>query len=394
MAVETENNRNEKPIVPSIGENEQIQNVLESEKYGKVKAPDGDIVPQFFPTPGHSEVASPLIEGDFTDLSGREYSYHRPTRQAQPQEQQPRKEGELVWPDTGDFSYSQDVINYIQKRRDELDDAKKKYERDKRWRRTEGIIGSLSDTARALVNLIGTTQYAPDMYDHSQSLTPAMKARFDKIDAQRKAEDEEYYNLAMKLHAIRQADDEKRYQRGRERLLFEFQKREQERKDAAEKRKEAKEDYDEKRRELELEYLQGRIDRNSYLSEQARLQTEYMKKTGTKMPTTPRPSSGSGGGSRGGGRGQYYTTYNDVTYRTKTDYEADLYSDAADYGVPTTTGVGRHQKKRESREIRADVDRKRRGNSGKGNGGTGGKGKGYGGGSGKGKGGGGKGKGY
>ena len=194
----------------------------------------------------------------------------------------------------------------------------------------------------------------------------------------------------MKLHAIRQADDEKRYQRGRERLLFEFQKREQERKDAAEKRKEAKEDYDEKRRELELEYLQGRIDRNSYLSEQARLQTEYMKKTGTKMPTTPRPSSGGGGGSRGGGKGQYTTTYNGTVYRTPDDYEADLYADATEYGVATTTGVGRHQKKRDRKLVRADVDRKRRES-----GGTGRKGKGYGGGNGKSTvSSGGKGKGY
>lgn len=70
----------------------------------------------------------------------------------------------------------------------------------------EGIISGISDAAQAVSNLWFTTQYAPNMYDAQNGMSAKAKARFDKEKAERDADTEKYFNYAMQIGKMRDAD--------------------------------------------------------------------------------------------------------------------------------------------------------------------------------------------
>lgn len=70
----------------------------------------------------------------------------------------------------------------------------------------EGIISGVSDAAQALSNLWFTTQYAPNMYDAKNGMSAKAKERFDKEKAERDADAERYFNYAMQIGKMRDAD--------------------------------------------------------------------------------------------------------------------------------------------------------------------------------------------
>lgn len=81
---------------------------------------------------------------------------------------------------------------------EELEKERKKQKRDK-------IFAAIGDGISALSNLYFTTQYAPNMYNHKNSMSEAMRVRYDKMIKEREGKNAEYYNGLMRA---RQADKE------------------------------------------------------------------------------------------------------------------------------------------------------------------------------------------
>lgn len=79
-------------------------------------------------------------------------------------------------------------------------------EKMKKRQKIEGIIGGVSDAARAVANLVFTHNYAPNMYDDKRSMSARARTRFEKEKADRKMEDEEWYNNVMRLARLKEID--------------------------------------------------------------------------------------------------------------------------------------------------------------------------------------------
>lgn len=62
------------------------------------------------------------------------------------------------------------------------------------------VVRAVGDGLRAISNLVFTTRYAPNMYDHERSSAlKSYDARLDKLKADRDAERDRYYNFAIRL---------------------------------------------------------------------------------------------------------------------------------------------------------------------------------------------------
>ena len=187
--------------------------------------------------------------------------------------------------------------------------TKEELEKERKKQKRESIFAAISDGIAALSNLYFTSQYAPNAYDPSKGMSATTKARFDKLKKEREDKHRQYmegFMRAMKLDAD-DARDERNWQHSIEREKITDRWRQED-----EDRKRDKDEFDAQNRQLKLKYLQGKIDLQEYLNEQERLETDYMQKYGMKMPTTPKPSSGQGGGS---GMEQY-PAYNPTTGET------------------------------------------------------------------------------
>lgn len=87
--------------------------------------------------------------------------------------------------------------------------SKEEVEKIRRRQKAEGIISGISDAAQAVDNLWTTSQYAPNMYNANEGMSAKAKARFEKEEADRKAKDAEFFNYAMTLGKVRDADKDR-----------------------------------------------------------------------------------------------------------------------------------------------------------------------------------------
>lgn len=69
-----------------------------------------------------------------------------------------------------------------------------------------GIISGVSDAAQALSNLYFTTHSAPNMYDGNNNMSAKLRARIDKEKAERDANADRYFNYAMMIGQMQDAD--------------------------------------------------------------------------------------------------------------------------------------------------------------------------------------------
>lgn len=77
-------------------------------------------------------------------------------------------------------------------------------EKERKKRKREQIFNAIGDGVQALANLYFTTQYAPNSYNPKNSLSAKAKERWDKADAERKANNDAYFKGWMQAQA---ADD-------------------------------------------------------------------------------------------------------------------------------------------------------------------------------------------
>lgn len=113
-------------------------------------------------------------------------------------------------PDEFKGSSNQELIDYLERKIKEdkpLSDADK--EKIRRRQKAEGIISGISDAVMSVANLISTHNYAPNMYNPNEGMSAKAKARFDKEKADREAEDDRYFNYAITLGKLRDADKER-----------------------------------------------------------------------------------------------------------------------------------------------------------------------------------------
>ena len=103
-------------------------------------------------------------------------------------------------------------------------------ERENKKRRREALFGALGDGIAAMANLYFTSKGAPNV-KYNSTLSEAQQARWDKIDAQRKADEEQAY-LYYQNDLKRQIDERKtqqeaaKEQRAEERYQEEKQRQE------------------------------------------------------------------------------------------------------------------------------------------------------------------------
>jgi len=119
----------------------------------------------------------------------------------------------------GRFRDLDDIYNYLygyyqniaERNKPESPEQRRKRERMEKWGR---IIGGISDMGRALGNLYFTSQYAPDMYAGTSSMSDAINERFDKDAAARDAREAKGQNALWKLYALRNKEAERERQAG------------------------------------------------------------------------------------------------------------------------------------------------------------------------------------
>lgn len=180
-------------------------------------------------------------------------------------------------------------------------------EKERKKQKREAIFAAIGEGISALSNLYFTSQGAPNSFDPSKGMAATTKKRFDQLKKEREDNARQYmegYMRAMRWDA-EAGQDERNWQHTIEREKITDRWRQE-----VEDRKRDKDELDAQKRQLDLKYLQGKIDRQDYLNEQERLETDYMKKHGMKMPTTPKPSSGRGSGMK------QYPAYNPTTGET------------------------------------------------------------------------------
>lgn len=228
-------------------------------------------------------------------------------------------------------SYAE-LIPQLEKRMNEYkplseDDLKKLRRRQK----AEGIISGISDAVQSVANLVFTHHYAPNMYNPKEGMSAKAKERFDRLKAEREADEEKYYNYAMKIGRLKDAQEQKTYQRGRDALQDGIR-------ESQENRAQLKADRDAAMAELRMDLIQGKISQQEAAAEAKRIEADYAdrywnarvekEKSQAKKNDRWQPSSG--------GRGRYYGTFNGVAYASKADYEKAVSESAKRHSVSQT----------------------------------------------------------
>ena len=167
------------------------------------------------------------------------------------------------------FGNMQDVIDFLEERKAAIHlPTKEELEKERRRKKTEGIISAIADGASAISNLIFTTQYAPDMYRHENSMTEKWKERYDKLKKDRDADADRYLNYALTIGKLKDGQEAKEYQRGRDALQDQIRV-------SQETRAQLKADRDAAMAELKMELMAGRIDQQQAAARAKEIEAEY-----------------------------------------------------------------------------------------------------------------------
>lgn len=187
--------------------------------------------------------------------------------------------------------------------------TKEELEKERRRKKTEGIISSIADASRAVANLAFTTQYAPNMYKSDSTMTGRWKDRWDKLKKERQEDEDNYFNYALMIHKLREGKEQKKYQRGRDALQDQIRL-------SQEQRAQLNADRNAAMADLKMKLLGGKISEQEAATRAAEIEAEYADDFWTarvdELQSRRRkndrwqPSSGRGGsGGKGGSTGDY-----------------------------------------------------------------------------------------
>lgn len=200
----------------------------------------------------------------------------------------------------------------------------------RRRQKVEGIISGISDAVSSVANLVFASQYAPNMYNPKEGMSAKAKERFDKEKAEREAAEDKWFHYAMTYGKLKDAEEQKAYQRGRDKLQDKIR-------EAQENRAQAKADRDAAIADLRTQLMIGKISQQEAAAEVKRIEAEYAdqywnarvnrENTQAEKNRRWRPSAGGG---------KPYGTFDGVTYQTKADYDKAVAEAAKENGVPQT----------------------------------------------------------
>ena len=104
---------------------------------------------------------------------------------------------------------------YEQKKKSHMRDAEQDAKTAKRLKRGK-LIGSIVDATRALANLWGTTNYAPNAYNGKESMADAYQKKYDEWSAKVNADKDAYDAAYSQLVAAKADNAEENYKNWRE----------------------------------------------------------------------------------------------------------------------------------------------------------------------------------
>lgn len=104
---------------------------------------------------------------------------------------------------------------YEQKRKSHMRDAEQDAKTAKRLKRGK-LIGSIVDASRALANLWGTTNYAPNAYNGKDSMADAYQKKYDEWSAKVKADKDAYDAAYSQLVGAKVNNADENYKNWRE----------------------------------------------------------------------------------------------------------------------------------------------------------------------------------
>lgn len=167
------------------------------------------------------------------------------------------------------FGNMQDVIDFLEERKAAIHlPTKEELEKERRRKKTEGIISAIADGASAISNLIFTTQYAPNMYQQENSMTDKMRERYDRIKKERDADADRYLNYALTIGKLKDAQDAREYQHGRDALQDQIRM-------SQEARAQLKADRDAALADLKMQLMTGKISEQDAAARAKEIEAEY-----------------------------------------------------------------------------------------------------------------------
>ena len=221
-----------------------------------------------------------------------------------------------------------ELLNAFNPYRPETDEDKAK--REKKEKR-EAIFSALGDGLSAMSNLYFTTQYAPNAYNASNGMSARTKDRWDKLRAEREANDRAYYQAyiqAMSMDDAQDKDDRNwRHMLEREKKADEMAEKRDLREDAKEERAAKKAEQDELMFQLKFALQQGKLTEQGYRNAIAEVKAGTIKDvTEAQINRLNRTGRGGGGsgrkGSGSGGKWAYYDPDGEVLGYVQTRDEA------------------------------------------------------------------------
>lgn len=253
--------------------------------------------------------------------------------------------GSLTIPDEFKGSSYDDVIEYLEGKLEENRPLTEEELRKLRKRqKAEGIVSGISDAVRSIANLIATHNYAPDMTTPNANMSSRAQARFDKDKAERQAQDDAYFNYAMNIARLRDADRNQGLQIWQLEHGLEREAKEDEYREAAELRAQAKADRDTAMAELRMKRMEGEISLQEAKAEEARIKAKYagdlQRSIIGKNNRAGTGRSGGGGGGHKGGGGKSGGKGDSSTTWYATDDQGQVHTFAAKNGVHANNVAG------------------------------------------------------
>lgn len=123
--------------------------------------------------------------------------------------------------------------NYIKSKQPTPEELEAERKREKR----KAIFNAIGDGVSSLANLYFTTKGAPNSYNPADNMTAKQRERYEKLLAERKADEDKWLNAQMRLAQLRDSANWRKqqadYQKERDRIGDARYKEQQEAKDAA-----------------------------------------------------------------------------------------------------------------------------------------------------------------
>ena len=213
-------------------------------------------------------------------------------------------------PDEFKVSNYDDLIRYYENKMHEVEPlSKEELEKIRRRQRAEGIVSGVSDAVRSIANIVAAHNYAPVFTDSNASMSARARARFDR---EREAKDQEYFNYAMNIAKLKDADRDQAFNTWKTEHALDREDVEDKYREAKENREQAKAERDAIKAEFHNQYMLGKISAQEYAARLKEVELQYAGPLWqSKINKNNQPVRGSGGGSKGGGKAAEYWYYDE-----------------------------------------------------------------------------------